>query len=223
MNAKVWRVVITPKFAPELLVSRWGDDLSPCCSVLSRRRTRATSKSSHRLRHPPRPQQYLAGGPLGGGNVPDAFIADPQTTDDDGTILLTVNGATNTYTVSYGTTTQSFTVKAAVPVTPPVTTAASVVIERLLPNPTGDDDQREEVTLRNRGAGAVSLSGWTLRDRSGLNWDLAGSIAAGQSRTFRRRQTMSLNNARDEIVMLDASQAEPDRLSYTSSSEGTVI
>ena len=45
-------------------------------------------------------------------NVPDAQIADPETTDEDGTIRITVDAATNTYTVQHGTTTRMFTVKA---------------------------------------------------------------------------------------------------------------
>jgi beta-lactamase superfamily II metal-dependent hydrolase len=46
-------------------------------------------------------------------NVPTAQIADPETTDEDGTILVTVDGVTSTYTVQYGATTRTFTVKAA--------------------------------------------------------------------------------------------------------------
>ena len=49
-------------------------------------------------------------------NVPDAQIADPETTDTDGTILTTVTGTSNTYTLAYGTTTRTFTIKA--PITP---------------------------------------------------------------------------------------------------------
>lgn len=167
--------------------------------------------------------KYLAGGTLGFGNVPDAFIADPETTDDDGTILLTVNGGANSYTVSYGSATHNFAVKAVSPVTPPSTTSG-VVIASLLPNPTGADEQQESVSIRNRGSAAVSLTGWTLRDLSGLHWDLTGTLAAGQARTFRRNgQAMSLNNAGDDIVLLDFTSAERDRFSYTSSTEGTVI
>jgi hypothetical protein len=44
-------------------------------------------------------------------NVPDAQIADPETTDENGTILITANAATSTYTVQHGTTTRMFTVK----------------------------------------------------------------------------------------------------------------
>jgi beta-lactamase superfamily II metal-dependent hydrolase len=136
--------------------------------------------------------KYLAGGSLGGGNVPDAFIADPETVDDDGTILMTVDGLSNLYTVTYGTAKHTFNVKAAAP-TP---TAIGVIIESLVPNPVGADEQREEVTLMNRGTISVSLVGWRLRDRSELDWDLTGTIGAGQSRTFRRNgKDMSLNNA----------------------------
>ena len=45
-------------------------------------------------------------------NVPEAQIADPETTDQDGTILITVDAATSSYTVQYGTTTRTFAVKA---------------------------------------------------------------------------------------------------------------
>jgi hypothetical protein len=34
---------------------------------------------------------------------------------------------------------------------------------------------------------------------------------------------MSLNNAGDEIVLIDSNQVERDRFAYQSSSEGTVI
>jgi hypothetical protein len=51
-----------------------------------------------------------------GGNVPDAPIADPQSSDTDGTILTTVDGTANTYTLAYGTTTRTFPIKA--PTTP---------------------------------------------------------------------------------------------------------
>ncbi len=165
--------------------------------------------------------KYLAGGTLAFGNVPDANIADPETVDQDGNILMTVNGGS--YTVAYGTTSRTFNVKAPAPVTPPVTTT-SVVVASLLPNPVGTDEQREEVTLLNRGSASVTLTGWSLEDRSGLHWDLTGTIGPGQRRTFRRNgQDMSLNNAGDEIVLMDHGDVERDRFSYAKSTEGTVI
>ena len=151
----------------------------------------------------------------------------PETTDDDGTILITVDAATSRYTVEYGTTTRTFTVKApaaSTPISPSGLTAATVVISALLPNPVGDDEQLETVLLRNTGVKTVSLSGWKLRDRSGATWSLTGSLAAGQSRTFRRDgQAMSLNNGGDEIALIDAMSTERDRFEYSATSEGVQV
>lgn len=155
-------------------------------------------------------------------NVPDMFIADPQTVDQDGTIEIAVDGTTNTYTVRFGTTVAGgFKVKS--PMAPPVVTA-TIVIESLKPNPVGNDEQLEEVTIRNKGTTSVSLVGWTLQDRSGGTWMLVGPLAPNQSRTFLRNgQVMSLNNAGDEIVLLDAASAQRDRFEYSASSEGVAI
>ena len=152
-------------------------------------------------------------------NVPNAQIADPDSSDEDGTILITVN-ATN-YTVAFGTTTRTFPIKNPVASTP---TTPTVVITSLLPNPVGDDEQFETVTVQNKSATAASLVGWTLQDRSGATWNLEGSLAPSQARTFRRNgQTMSLNNAGDEVVLRDAGNLERDRFAYLPSGEGTVI
>lgn len=165
----------------------------------------------------------LRGAPC--GNVPDALIADPETTDQDGTIQITVEATTNSYTVRYGVNTvRTFQVKATV--TPPATTTTGVVIESLLPNPVGDDEQLEEVTLRNKGASVVSLAGWTLRDRQGGTWTLTpvGSLAPNTSVTVRRNgMAMSLNNAGDEITLLDAGQTVRDSFTYSSAQEGVAI
>jgi hypothetical protein len=154
--------------------------------------------------------------------VPGADIGDPETRDQDGTILVTVDHATSRYTVTFGSsTTHAFSAKAPAA---PVPALASVVITSLLPNPSGDDAQLEEVTLTNKGGASVSLVGWSLADRSGLTWTLDGSVAAGQSRTLRRNgQPMSLNNAGDEIGLFDETNAERDRYSYAASVERTVI
>jgi lamin tail-like protein len=155
--------------------------------------------------------------------VPDAFIGDPETNDEDGTILITVDAAAGHYTARYGTNTvRTLQIKA--PVTPPPPSSASVVIESLLPNPAGADEQLEEVSLLNRGAATVAFDGWTVRDRSGLVWTLTGPLAPGQSRTvLRNSQAMSLNNAGDEIVLLDDSGTERDRFAYAESEQNVRI
>jgi len=154
------------------------------------------------------------------GNVASAFIADPEQSGKDGTIQIAVDAVTRTYTAKYGLSTiRTFPFKAAG--TPGPIATATAVIQSLLPNPAGDDEQLEEVTIRNIGTTTLNLTGWVLRDRSGLTWTLIGSVAAGQAHTFRRGgQPMSLNNAGDEIVLIDPSSVERDRFSYPSSSEG---
>ncbi len=162
--------------------------------------------------------KYLKGGT--GGNVPDNFIADLESTDTDGTILLSVNQTAGNYTVSYRTQSHSFQIKNR------DGSATTVVIESLLPNPVGSDRELEEVTLRNNGSSAVSMAGWRLQDESGRVWPLVslGTLAAGQSATIRRNgMPMSLNNPGDEIVLLDANDSERDRFRYTGSTQGTVI
>lgn len=162
--------------------------------------------------------KYLQGPP--GGNVADQFIADPETSDTDGTILVSADLAASSYTVSYGASTSfSFPFKGAA-----APSADVIVIASLLPNPVGLDDDFEEVTLKNKGSAAVSLVGWKLRDRSGAIWTLDGTIAAGQSKTIRRnRMAMTLNNAGDDIALVDPTGAVRDSFSYPSSQEGVVI
>jgi competence protein ComEC len=153
-------------------------------------------------------------------NVPDAFIADPDPGDDDGTVLVTVSAAGSTYTVTFGATSQQFTTKAA----PPAPAVTSVLIETVLPNPVGNDEQLEEVTLRSTGTQTELLNGWRLLDRSGFEWDLAGSLKPSESRTFRRNgRPMSLNNNGDDVMLVDAEDVERDRFTYTSSVEGVAI
>lgn len=162
--------------------------------------------------------KYLKGS--SGGNVPDDFIADLASDTESGTILITVDETAGTYTVSYRDRSHSFQIKNRDGV------GAAVIIESLLPRPPGPDTLNEEVTLRNKGAETVTLSGWRLQDASGRNWPLTslGTIQAGQSATIRRNgMPMSLNDEGDEIVLFDAGNGERDRFQYTGSVEGQRI
>lgn len=95
--------------------------------------------------------QYLDGDPRG-GNIDEAFIADPETSDADGTIALTVDEAEGTYEVTYGTVTHTFDIKERA--------TGTVVIEALLPDPTEDRDRMAEtVTLRNGGSTPAPMEG----------------------------------------------------------------
>ncbi len=116
-------------------------------------------------------------------NVADAFIGDREPGDDDGTILVEVDPASGSFTATYGSTTRTFTIKSPSGPVPPVTNA-TVVIESLLPNPVGVDEQQEEITIRNKGTQALNLQGWILRDRSGLDWHLMRpSLRASRARS----------------------------------------
>jgi Lamin Tail Domain len=91
-------------------------------------------------------------------------------------------------------------------------------------NPVGDDNEFETVTLRNQDTHSVSLVGWTLRDRSGGTWALTGALAPGASRTFRRSgQTMSLNNAGDQIVLVDSTNTVVQTVTYERVDEGELV
>jgi competence protein ComEC len=156
-------------------------------------------------------------------NVPDAFIADPQSSDQDGTVEIAIDGSTGTYTILFANTViGSFDVKN--PVKTGSSRVPSVIIERVLPNPVGNDEDLEAVTIRNRGNTVVSLTGWTLRDRTGGTWALSGSLSPNQIRTFlRNRQTMSLNNAGDEVTLFDSTGAARDVIEYDAAPEGAVV
>lgn len=155
-----------------------------------------------------------------GGNVADQFIADPETSDKDGTILVTVDLSAGSFIVSYGTgSSHSFAIGS-------VGASVDVVIQSLLPNPVGSDRELEEVSLLNKGPAPVSLAGWRLADLSGAVWSLteAGTIQPGSTTTIRRNgKKMSLNNGSDEIRLIDSGGNEKDRFAWSGSQEGIVI
>ncbi len=159
-----------------------------------------------------------------GTNVAAEFIADPETTEDDGTILVTVDPNAQSYTLSYGAWTRTFSVKS---VTPAPTAPASVVIARLLPDPVaGPDRTAEWVTLRNTGTGSVALGAWFLRDAGERVWSLAslGTLAGGNAATITREgMAMSLDNDGDTVVLIDGAGKVIDSVTYSASQPGVEI
>jgi len=90
----------------------------------------------------------------------------------------------------------------------------------------GEEELQSAGTSANGGEpyDRVSLDGWTLRDHSSGTWSLTGSLAAGQSCVFRPdRQAMSLNDAGDEVTLIDATSTERDRFAYAATSEGVEV
>ncbi|MEX2116492.1 MAG: lamin tail domain-containing protein [Bacteroidota bacterium] len=161
--------------------------------------------------------KYLKGG--AGGNVGDDFIGDPESSDEDGTVLLTVNTAAGNFTATYRNKSHTVAIKGG-------GTTPNVVIDRLVPDPVGNDTNLEEVTIRNKGTSSVAMVNWFLQDESGKVWSLAslGTVAGGQSATIRRNgMPMSLNNSGDEIILFDENRVEMDKFRYGVVGEGVVV
>jgi beta-lactamase superfamily II metal-dependent hydrolase len=162
--------------------------------------------------------KYLKGGD--GGNVADEFIADLESVDKDGTILMNVDKAAGNYKISYRNLSHTFQIKNR------GNQPSAVVIESFLPNPDGSDRINEEVTLRNDSGSAASMEGWTLEDESGRIWALVslGNIDSAQSETIRRNgMAMSLNNSGDKISLFNANHLLVDHFTYTGSQRGVWI
>jgi competence protein ComEC len=155
-----------------------------------------------------------------GGNVPTQFIADPQSVDSDGTILVTVPAVSDSFTVTFGSFRRAFALKQA-------PAPGQMLIVRALPDPTdGPDRQRESVTIRNGGAATADLSNWRLRDLGGSVWQLgsAGVLGAGQEATIRRGgMPMSLDNDGDTIELLDPTGKLVDAMTYLQTRPGVAV
>ena len=209
--------------APDFL-----DDLKPAVIIISngnhggyKHPRQSTLNSYSSLTPKPmvfQTNKYFKGGV--GGNVADEFIADPETVDEDGTILITVDDSAGTYIVSYRELSHSFSIKNR------GNQASVVVIESLLPDPAGSDRINEEVKLRNDSGSAVSMEGWSLEDEGGRIWALVsmGDIDPGASKAIRRNEMpMSLNNNGDKISLFNASHELVDHFEYTGSQTGVWV
>jgi hypothetical protein len=90
-----------------------------------------------------------------------------------------------------------------------------VPILSLLPDPVGNDQGREQVTLRNTGTAATNLSGWRLRDRAQNEFMLSGTVAAGATVTITMATfSMPLNNSGDEVQVVDPSGVVRHQVRY---------
>jgi len=162
--------------------------------------------------------KYLKGG--SGGNVCDEYIADLESTNNDGTILIEVNINTNSNDIVYRDK------RITLPVKPRELYDYNLVIASLLPNPIGPDNELEEVRIKNKASSPVSVSGCILFDLSYWIWSLEdnNNISPGQSLTIQRnRMPMSLNNSGDIIKLLAPSNKVLDSIAYTGSQEGVQI
>lgn len=110
------------------------------------------------------------------------------------------------------------------PVVPPG--QAMVRISELLPNPSGDETQNEQVTLVNKGSVSADFHGWKLRDAANTTWSLdsVSSLGAGASVVVRRNgQQMSMNNNGDTIELLNAQGTVVQTVTYGRVAEGEIF
>jgi len=162
--------------------------------------------------------KYLQGG--SGGNMEDEFIADLESTNTNGTILITVNLSTTNYIVNYRDKEFIFPIKLqSIP-------NSLIIIESLLANPIGADIDLEEVTLRNKSGIDISVGDWFLKDESGRVWSLStiDVIRDGESVVIlRKRMPMNLDNDGDTIWLIDSNGKVQDTFNYAGSQEGIRI
>jgi endonuclease/exonuclease/phosphatase family metal-dependent hydrolase len=101
-----------------------------------------------------------------------------------------------------------------------------VVICRLYPNPDGDENVKEEASIKNTGSEAVDLAGYKLRDLAGTTWSLdsLGTLNPGQEKTIKRNgQRMGMNNGGDTIELLDDDGRVVYTITYDRVDEGEVV
>lgn len=102
------------------------------------------------------------------------------------------------------------------PPTPPVVQGAGGLrVAALLPDPEGEDEGHEQVTLENTSAAVVALKGWKLRDRSGNEYPLSGNVKAGQELVLTLPAgALPLNNSGDEVALISPGGQERQRVRY---------
>lgn len=99
-----------------------------------------------------------------------------------------------------------------------VEAASDIMIVSLLPNPDGDDNGKEQLTIRNNTPNDLNLMDWKLRDRAGNEYALSGIVSSNNTLVITMTTfSMPLNNSGDDISLIDAQNNTRHHVSYTSS------
>lgn len=104
----------------------------------------------------------------------------------------------------------------------PISTSASVVINEVLPNPTGDESG-EFIELYNTGTEEVVLDGYSLSDKGGKTFEiLTLTLASGAYKVyFQTESGIQINNSDEEVIYLrNAESGDVDTFTFTDSEEG---
>ena len=100
----------------------------------------------------------------------------------------------------------------------------SVRIISLLPNPSGDEKQNEEITLLNSSNSSVTLTNWKVKDLASNTWNINVTIPPNSSKTIKRNgQRMALNNAGDTIWLINDGDIEVQEITYLRVDEDEIV
>lgn len=93
--------------------------------------------------------------------------------------------------------------------------SSAVKIMAVLPDPVGPDENNEAVTLSNGGVTDVPLQGWQLKDKADNVFNLSGSVASSSTLSIKVRGNFTLNQAGDEVRLIDPSGKVVHKVTYT--------
>ncbi len=86
----------------------------------------------------------------------------------------------------------------------------------LIPNPVGQDQGNESVTLMNPSADEIDLAGWSMTDAHARRFDLSGTVPPSSTRSIRLvNSAMILGNNGSLVTLFNADGLEIDQVSYS--------
>jgi len=100
---------------------------------------------------------------------------------------------------------------------------SGVVLNEILPNPDGPDNQEEWIELFNQNNFEVDITGWSIQDDSGKTYVLPAStiIAPNQFLVLKRSQTkITLNNNEEQLVLTASNGEIANEIGYLSAPKG---
>ncbi|MFH1188353.1 MAG: lamin tail domain-containing protein [bacterium] len=100
----------------------------------------------------------------------------------------------------------------------------SICISGILPNPPGKDTEGEWITIINKETDTFVLDGWGIRDASGKEYQLKGTLKGKEERRLLFSEThIVLNNNQDEICLYNKEHACVQTITYENPYEGEII
>jgi hypothetical protein len=107
-----------------------------------------------------------------------------------------------------------------------MTTETGVVINEILPNPLGSDNNNERVELYNAGLATVNVSGWYINDTVGNKRYITSYIVSGNVNMTPGSFLVVgitgtiLNNDGDTVFLFNSTDVQKDSVAYETSVEG---